>query len=313
MLPGQIFELARFAIGMPFICCHIFVILVVMRERRRLPYLKSFLFTACCVQSFMDIQYFLALSVILKFPRVRLVPREFVESLAGTLGFAWFTYCSSFHFVADALMALNRFRAISSTTEMPKPMNLSGTFASLMVMLLVPLPAAIIRLFSVVTMVCPDDGSPCSRLYKVGWSFQAVTIILMAHFTTSSLVTFIWQICTFHRYRCLSEMVRKRRHDDFMLLIYTLLQFVLQSVLAFYAVAVMIFDPKTPFLRFFQEVHSYTSDVMCLSGPLLLLLTSKQMRLSCRAYLAHIIRSNNITDAALFSVPASGPSRAFTK
>lgn len=58
--------------------------------------------------------------MILKFPRVRLVPREFVESLAGTLGFAWFTYCSSFHFVADALMALNRFRAISSTTEMPK-------------------------------------------------------------------------------------------------------------------------------------------------------------------------------------------------
>lgn len=55
----------------------------------------------------------------LKFPRVLLVPKEFMESVAGSVGFGSFIYCSNFHFVADAVMALNRYRVISNATDGP--------------------------------------------------------------------------------------------------------------------------------------------------------------------------------------------------
>lgn len=62
MSPEQIYEIIRFASGVPFIACHIFVIWVIIKHRRQNESLTSPFFAMYCLQSFMDIQYYVTVS-----------------------------------------------------------------------------------------------------------------------------------------------------------------------------------------------------------------------------------------------------------
>lgn len=132
----------------------------------------------------------------------------------------------------------------------------------------------------------PNSLSPCLQVA------DAATLLYCA---LTSLMTLLLQLATFYKYRRLSTAVRKRRRDDFLLLgrpvlrsniccwscervhtlalVYTLLQFLLQLVLAFYTVGMLLLDSSSEWLKTLRGIHSYSSDILCLSGPVLLLLT----------------------------------------
>lgn len=60
MNDNQTFEVARFAVGLPFVLLHVVTITVLIKGRRRYDVLKSSFFKFYIAQSFVDIQYYIS-------------------------------------------------------------------------------------------------------------------------------------------------------------------------------------------------------------------------------------------------------------
>ncbi|KAI1692223.1 serpentine type 7TM GPCR chemoreceptor srv domain-containing protein [Ditylenchus destructor] len=105
--------------------------------------------------------------------------------------------------------------------------------------------------------------------------------------TLTSIVSFSIELRTFVLFHRLGEAARRKRREDFRLLVYAVCQFVGQMLMTFQTIGTVIsITFKLTEMRFYTKAaHSVVIAILCLSGPICLFSTSLKSQLSAPANL----------------------------
>ncbi|KAH7724311.1 hypothetical protein AAVH_08199 [Aphelenchoides avenae] len=297
------------AVEAPFLLFHVSVCLCITTQiRRRNAAFSTPFFYLYSIQSLVDVVYYVESVVFFRLFRIALLPIWVGESPFRNVQNFTTVYMNTYQFVSHMVIALNRYRAIDSTNTAKTIWSGRALCIVLAFMLISCLPPAILRLLSPLFVKVDSQG------FYIVVSGKDVAA-LVAPFSTflycivTSIASIYLELRTLLTYRKLSSIMRKRLRSDFRLLLYAMLQFIGQFLMAIYSTLSIAsaLTGDSRYVSWAQAYHPVIVDILCLSGPICLIVTSKVVR---REYLNFCGLCKNAVTPFTTSSEASPPNLA---
>ncbi|KAI1706110.1 serpentine type 7TM GPCR chemoreceptor srv domain-containing protein [Ditylenchus destructor] len=281
----------------PFVLFHISVLACILRCRsRNEPMFKTHFFVFYCLSSIADIWAYIFYSwlwnlwnydvfypttesyFMLRLARIGVTPKFILEYPVGNLVMFCARYCSYFQFVTHTAIAINRYHAIANPVKGKIPK--AHIVAIYLIILLLPIPGATTRLLGKIEAKPTKTPNVFVVGYDAAWITVAGSTAFTIYSTITSLISLAFELRTLVIYRGLDLSSRRNRRDDYRLLIYALSQFVTQFLLTCQQIlqALTASMGLTQVRLLVQDFYPYLNDLLCLSAPICLIITSRAFR-----------------------------------
>ncbi|KAH7713454.1 hypothetical protein AAVH_19192 [Aphelenchoides avenae] len=221
--------------------------------------------------------------VINRLMKYEILPANWMQvpPLGGTFFFVTGFTCF-FEFIAHTLIAPNRYTAFVCPLQHEQVWRGKKLAAIVGVQATIALVLASNR-FGMQFVIIQRSWT-VAYINTVDWIQSTTGVLAVAISVTTMVLSAILEIRTLIEYRRLSRNRKHELHEDFRLLVYALLSFISQSIMAAYF-SISCFGANTAKTIVLQEIFPYTIDILALGNSLCLLLTSRTLRRAyCHAY-----------------------------
>ncbi|KAI1713058.1 serpentine type 7TM GPCR chemoreceptor srv domain-containing protein [Ditylenchus destructor] len=238
---------------------------------------KSSLQTLIGQQQFWHVTNFLTCRktvVFYRMPKIQAIPDPILAHPVGTLAVFIINWLFYLQCIFHATIAVNRYTMIVHSNGCWEKIWRGRNIRILIVfMIIIAMLPAIPRLWCNAKAVNHDQTCDSTNT-AVG---NVITPVIS---TLTSIISFSIELRTFVLFQRLGEAARRKRREDFRLLVYAVCQFVGQLLMTLQTIGTVIsITLKLTEMRFYTKAaHSIVIAILCLSGPICLFSTSKVLR-----------------------------------
>ncbi|KAI1702547.1 srg family chemoreceptor domain-containing protein [Ditylenchus destructor] len=264
----------------PFVLFHISVLWLISRSiSRKDPNFKTYFYTLYCYSSVADLGSYVASIFTFRLARIGMTPKVILDFPVGNLVMFFARYCSYFQFVAHTAIAINRYYAIAHPVNGIKFKKWQKTAIYLLLFLL-PIPGAATRLLGKMEAKPTLVPNVFVVAYNAAWITVAGSTAYTVYSTIASAVSIGFELRTFVIYYSMNLDIRRNRRDDYRLLVYAVTQFVTQFLLTLQQIAQALTASMglNELRSSVQEFYPYLNDLLCLSAPVCLVISSRAFR-----------------------------------
>ncbi|KAI1694228.1 serpentine type 7TM GPCR chemoreceptor srv domain-containing protein [Ditylenchus destructor] len=265
----------QLSIELPFVLFHVSVtVCIAWNIWKGRAALSTGFFLIYLVQSVCDLVSYALTVVFYRMPKIQVIPDSMLAHPIGTLAVFIINWLFYLQCVFHTTIAINRYTMIvHSNGNWEKIWRGRNIRILIVFMILISMLPAIPRLWCNAKAVNHDQTCDSTNT-AVG------NIITPVISTLTSIVSFSIELRTFVLFHRLGEAARRKRREDFRLLVYAVCQFVGQMLMTFQTIGTVIsITFKLTEMRFYTKAaHSVVIAILCLSGPLCLFSTSKVLR-----------------------------------
>ncbi|KAI1706781.1 srg family chemoreceptor domain-containing protein [Ditylenchus destructor] len=267
----------QLGVEFPFALFHLSSLLLIYRcmKRNELNF-KSHFFVLYCLSGIADLGNYASIILVFRLARIGKMPQVVLDYPVGNCVMFFSRYCNYFQFVTHMAIAINRYYAIAhpKTKQIRRP-HITAIY---LLIFLLPLPGSIIRLLGKVKAIPTSVPNVFVVGYDAAWITVASSMAFNVYSTITSIISLGFELRTFVIYFRLDLNSRRCRHNDFRLLVFALTQCIVQFSLGLQQGAQAL-AVDLPELRFtIQEFYTYLTDLLCLSAPICLFLSSHVFR-----------------------------------
>ncbi|KAH7722079.1 hypothetical protein AAVH_10381 [Aphelenchoides avenae] len=260
-----------------FLVFHFSVTLFIACQVAKGPKLfRNAFFVLYLLQSAADVADYFTVQWLIRFPQYNIVPAAVVEPVGPFLFFAT-AYFQFFQCVSHTAIAVNRYTVMLDPLRHIPAWNGRSLTWILALLFLIPLVAAAVRLWFKTSIVADGEGyGLVNNAYGTDLAGGIISVTLAL--VTCTLSAF-FEFRAVILYRHLNFQQKREHRDDFRLLIYAIIGLISQLLMAAIWFTSHVIGMHSEVGQAIVKASlPYVIDLLSLSGPLCLLVTSKTIR-----------------------------------
>ncbi|KAH7713565.1 hypothetical protein AAVH_19103, partial [Aphelenchoides avenae] len=253
-------------VEVPLLTLHICVSAVIAWEicRKNRTFSSGF-YKLLVVQNIADILSYGMTSVVI----YDVIPRPWYHGIWSNICLATTQFCTTYQLVAHAGIALNRYSALVHPYKHTEWWSPFRTLLVLLTMFSISLPIFLMR--GIDDLVIVETEHAVFMTNSKPWINIAGALIMVIIGFGSTALCFVLELRTAIVFRRFVAQNRLKYRQDFQLLVYAMMQFVVQTFLVVnYALVLLSLFTKIP--NIFMYSYPYTIDFMSLSGSVFLVM-----------------------------------------